>query len=492
MEKGNVLSEYSCYHCGSLNGKKAGFADNARRMMFCRDCRRHYIAHTAQPSRLTVRKVKTPDAASIKPKESSKSPKGNSTAVTPRKYTTEEIIASLQELDSTLDRRIRRGDIENFHKKGKGPSVKEVIDTFGGTLNAIKVAGVKMYPLFSPGRVRGYQSKYADRKLISDLKNLGRALKRPPLGRDIKHAAKQGLCASVETYIRKFESLVNARRIAGFPAPRLSAYTEVELIACLKDLIQRLGRFPTYADIEQAADSGLCPPLSVFLKEMGPLGKVHQKHFPDARKKAVSAKYTDEDLLADLRRLIKELGKFPTYKEMLAAHTRGTCAYPLTIFNRFGNSHDICRRYFPEMLHSLSNRIYTNDEIITAIRRLVDETGTFPTRSAIDTACRENKCPSSSTIISRFGGLSKFRRQYFPDEKDPVHKVSHSGYTDKELIAEVKRFANEIGRFPTLEKLWAASREGRCPSPYFLQKRLGKIAEVRRKYFSEYDRKNFL
>lgn len=70
----------------------------------------------------------------------------NATDAGQKVYTRDEIITWLIRLDSTLDHRIMREDINELYRQNKGPSYKVVKRMFGSMEKAVRLAGLKKVP----------------------------------------------------------------------------------------------------------------------------------------------------------------------------------------------------------------------------------------------------------------------------------------------------------------------------------------------------------
>jgi hypothetical protein len=81
-------------------------------------------------------------------------------------------------------------------------------------------------------------------------------------------------------------------------------------------------------------------------------------------------------------------------------------------------------------------------------------------------------CASASTFAKKFGGLTEAHLLAGFESVKPVR------YTDKEIIAALKRLTKELGRFPTSREINKASMAGECPSMRTIFTRLGKLSEI--------------
>ena len=132
-----------------------------------------------------------------------------------KKYSREEMIKILREIDAKLDRPVLTSDIDELFRADRAPSHRAIEREFGGMAKARAAAGIKNVYRKEKEASRHWQ-RYTLDELITQLKSLGEQLGKKPTDRDINRASKQGLCASSTTFTRMFGSLKEAYRKAGF------------------------------------------------------------------------------------------------------------------------------------------------------------------------------------------------------------------------------------------------------------------------------------
>jgi hypothetical protein len=185
-------------------------------------------------------------------------------------YSREEMIAVLKQLDRTLDRPIQGSDIQRLFEAGKGPSLKMFLKTFGTLSKARRAAKTQTAYRKAQKRTTFWQ-KYTKEELVTQLKALGRKLRRKPTDRDINAASKLGECASATTFARMFGSLPDAYRVAGFNLVKPRSYSDREIMLALKKLSKKLGRMPTFHEIRRASIRGECPSPGAIVRRIGRL-----------------------------------------------------------------------------------------------------------------------------------------------------------------------------------------------------------------------------
>jgi hypothetical protein len=111
----------------------------------------------------------------------------------------------------------------------------------------------------------GIRKRYTDEEIIEQLRTCARDLGRSPTMREFE--AHEGTTVHPQTVIERFGSWNRAKREAGL-VPRRFA-TKAELLGCLRDLGQRIGRVPTSKDIDE--HRGLVPSKSLYWHTFGSL-----------------------------------------------------------------------------------------------------------------------------------------------------------------------------------------------------------------------------
>jgi hypothetical protein len=111
----------------------------------------------------------------------------------------------------------------------------------------------------------GIRKRYTDEEILEQLRSCAEALGRSPTMREFERYP--GTSAHPQTVIERFGSWNRAKRAAGL-VPRRFA-TKEELLQCLRDLGERIGRVPTSKDID--AHRGLVPSKSLYWHTFGSL-----------------------------------------------------------------------------------------------------------------------------------------------------------------------------------------------------------------------------
>jgi hypothetical protein len=111
----------------------------------------------------------------------------------------------------------------------------------------------------------GIRKRYTDEEILGQLRSCAARLGRSPTMREF--AEDEATTVHPQTVIERFGSWNRAKRAAGL-VPRRFA-TKEELLQCLRDLGERLGRVPTAKDVD--AHRGLVPSKSLYWHTFGSL-----------------------------------------------------------------------------------------------------------------------------------------------------------------------------------------------------------------------------
>jgi hypothetical protein len=113
-------------------------------------------------------------------------------------------------------------------------------------------------------------------------------------------------------------------------------------------------------------------------------------------------RYTDDEILDELRTAARRLGRSPTMREF--AQDPEARVHPQTVIEHFGtwNAAKRAAGLFPR-------RFLTRDELLAQLRGLGDELGRTP--AVRDLAARRRSLPSASLYAHTFGSLSNALRE---------------------------------------------------------------------------------
>ena len=152
-------------------------------------------------------------------------------------------------------------------------------------------------------------------------------------------------------------------------------------------------------------------------------------------------RYTDDEILDQLRQAAERLGRSPTMREFAQDPEAGV--HPQTVIEHFGtwNAAKRAAGLFPR-------RFLTRDELLEQLRGLGEELGRVPT--ARDLAARGRSLPSASLYAHTFGSLANALREAGFEVLQGEEKLERA-------IEQGAALARSLGRLPKMAD-WAAAR----------------------------------
>jgi hypothetical protein len=154
-------------------------------------------------------------------------------------------------------------------------------------------------------------------------------------------------------------------------------------------------------------------------------------------------RYTDEEILDELRAAAERLGRSPTMREF--ADDDGARVHPQTVIEHFGtwNAAKRAAGLFPR-------RFLTRDELLEQLRNLGAELGRTPT--ARDLAARGRSLPSASLYAHTFGSLADALRE-------AGFEVLRGEERLERAIEQGAVLARKLGHLPRMAD-WKVARRG--------------------------------
>jgi hypothetical protein len=152
-------------------------------------------------------------------------------------------------------------------------------------------------------------------------------------------------------------------------------------------------------------------------------------------------RYTDDEILEELRSAAARLGRSPTMREF--AQDAEARVHPQTVIEHFGtwNAAKRAAGLFPR-------RFLTRDELLAQLRQLGEELGRTP--KARDLAVRRRSLPSASLYAHTFGSLSNALREAGFDIPVGEERLDRA-------IEQGTALARALGRLPKMAD-WAEAR----------------------------------
>jgi HNH endonuclease len=154
-------------------------------------------------------------------------------------------------------------------------------------------------------------------------------------------------------------------------------------------------------------------------------------------------RYTDEEILEELRQAAERLGRSPTMREF--AQDEDAKVHPQTVIEHFGtwNAAKRAAGLYPR-------RFLTREELLEQLRSLGRELGRTPT--ARDLAARGRALPSASLYAHTFGSLPNALREAGFEVLQGEERLERA-------IEQGAAMARRLRRLPKMAD-WAAARKG--------------------------------
>ena len=146
----------------------------------------------------------------------------------------------------------------------------------------------------------------------------------------------------------------------------------------------------------------------------------------------IRRRYTDEQILEELRQSAERLGRSPTMKEF--AGDAEAQVHPQTVIEHFGTWNAAKRA-----AGLMPRRFATRAELVAQLQRLGEELGRMPT--AQDIRARRGTMPSASLYWHTFGSLTTALREAGFDVAVGEERLERA-------IEQVCALARQIGRLP--------------------------------------------
>src|SRR5919199_404956 len=156
----------------------------------------------------------------------------------------------------------------------------------------------------------------------------------------------------------------------------------------------------------------------------------------------IRKRYSDEQILDELRACAGRLGRSPTMREFAA--DAETTAHPQTVIEHFGSWNNAKRS-----AGLVPRRFATRDELLGVLRELGEELGRVPSARDIDD--RKGAMPSKSLYWHTFGSLTNALREAGFDVPVGEERLERA-------VAQGVELARRLGRLPRFAD-WAEARK---------------------------------
>jgi hypothetical protein len=156
----------------------------------------------------------------------------------------------------------------------------------------------------------------------------------------------------------------------------------------------------------------------------------------------IRKRYSDEQILAELRACAARIGKSPTMREF--ADDAGSTVHPQTVIEHFGSWNAAKRA-----AGLVPRRFATREELLGLLRELGEELGRPPTARDIDE--HKGRMPSKSLYWHTFGSLANALREAGFDVAVGAERLERA-------VEQGVDLARRLGRLPKFAD-WAEARK---------------------------------
>ena len=156
----------------------------------------------------------------------------------------------------------------------------------------------------------------------------------------------------------------------------------------------------------------------------------------EAFRAGIRRRYSDEQILEELRASAKRIGRSPTMKEFAA--DPGTTAHPQTVIEHFGSWNAAKRA-----AGLVPRRFATREDLLRQLRDLGEELGRTPT--AKDLEEHRATMPSKSLYWHTFGSLTTALREAgfdVPNEEERLERAVEQGVGVARALGRLPKFAD--------------------------------------------------
>ena len=156
----------------------------------------------------------------------------------------------------------------------------------------------------------------------------------------------------------------------------------------------------------------------------------------------IRKRYTDDQILAELKTCAERLGRSPTMREFAADPK--TTLHPQTVIEHFGSWNRAKR-----LAGLVPRRFATREELLSLLKELGEELGRVPTARDIDE--HRGRMPSKSLYWHTFGSLTNALREAGFDVPVGEERLERA-------LEDGTRLARSLGRLPKFAD-WTAARK---------------------------------
>jgi Homing endonuclease associated repeat len=176
----------------------------------------------------------------------------------------------------------------------------------------------------------------------------------------------------------------------------------------------------------------------------------------------IRKRYSNEQILAELKACAERLGRSPTMREFVADEE--TTVHPQTVIEHFGSWNRAKR-----LAGLVPRRFATREELLALLKELGDELGRVPTARDIDE--HRGQMPSKSLYWHTFGSLANALREAGFDVPVGEEKLERA-------LEQGTALARRLGRLPKFAD-WAEARKA-ADQPMLTEWQVYRMFDARR------------
>lgn len=250
-------------------------------------------------------------------------------------YTDEQLINILRDYYKNIGFPTQR----KFNSKNKLPSYTLYFKRFGSFKNAILISGIE---------IPEERKRWFDRKSLSDEEMLkllkyytDEKLKNNIYLLTNEDIDKNSNMPHTSTYNTRFGGVINAYKLIGIDYEDFNNKAlEKDMIEKYKNLANILGYTPDSRDLDKYSRLNMCYSMNAYENHFGSLYNLQYKIGVVPTR--IGRNKTKEDLLSDLLKLYRELGRIPTQRDVDDCDWMASSSIYKKYFNSYENALKIC------------------------------------------------------------------------------------------------------------------------------------------------------
>ncbi len=237
------------------------------------------------------------------------------------------------------------------------------------------------------------QREYTNDELIDEMQRLDGDLGHTPSSSEMEDEGEY----SSGVYQNRFGSWSDAVEAAELDSDSVGRqqYTDAKLLEELEFVAEELGQTPRATDMDKYGD--IAP--ATFVNRFGSWDEALEKAGYDPDENAAGKQYTNQELVSELQKLAKSIGRSPTTVEMNESGKYSSSVY----LDRFDSWENALVEADLDPENTKSSKKYSDEELIAELHRLRDKLGDIPTTTDMEAHGKY----SYATYVSRFDSWEK-------------------------------------------------------------------------------------